>query len=86
MLHRMGDENDPNDTAGRRGQELYYIWAFPTIHPAGIMHPLPRCQLILYAKNTYLCVFNKEMSKGVCKILVENPGDLHVNLMKMEKN
>ena len=33
VLHRMGDENDPNDTAGRRGHELYYIWPCPTLHP-----------------------------------------------------
>ena len=36
MLHRMGNESDPNDTVGHRDQELYYIWAFPTLHPAGI--------------------------------------------------
>ena len=36
VLHWMGNNNKPNDTAGRGGQELFYIWAFPTLHPAGI--------------------------------------------------
>ena len=36
VLHRMGDSHNPNDTAGRRGQKLFYIWEFPTLHPAGI--------------------------------------------------
>ena len=36
VLHRMEDRNNPNNTKGRRGQELFYIWAFPTLHPAGI--------------------------------------------------
>ena len=32
----MGSDSDPNDTVGRRDQELFYIWAFPTLQPAGI--------------------------------------------------
>ena len=36
VLHWMGSDSDPNDTVGRRDQELFYIWAFPTLHPAGI--------------------------------------------------
>ena len=32
----MGDPTSPNATSRRRSQELYYIWAFPTLHPAGI--------------------------------------------------
>ena len=36
VLHRMGSDSDPNDTVGRRDKELFYIWAFPTLHPAGI--------------------------------------------------
>ena len=31
----MGDPTSPNATSRRRSQELYYIWAFPTLHPAG---------------------------------------------------
>ena len=30
------DGSNPNDTKGRRGLELFYIWAFPTLRPAGI--------------------------------------------------
>ena len=29
-----GDPTSPNATSRRRSQELYYIWAFPTLHPA----------------------------------------------------
>ena len=36
VLHWMGSDSDPNDTVGRRDQELFYIWAFPTLQPAGI--------------------------------------------------
>ena len=36
ILHWMGDPINPNTTNRRRSQELYYIWAFPTLHPAGI--------------------------------------------------
>ena len=32
----MGDPTSPNATSRRRSQQLYYIWAFPTLHPAGI--------------------------------------------------
>ena len=31
----MGDPTSPNATSRRRSQELYYIWAFPTLHPTG---------------------------------------------------
>ena len=30
------DPTSPNATTRRRRQELYFIWAFPTLHPAGI--------------------------------------------------
>ena len=36
ILQWMGDPSSPNATTRRRRQELYYIWAFPTLHPAGI--------------------------------------------------
>ena len=36
ILHWMGDPTSPNATTRRRRQELYYIWAFPTLHPACI--------------------------------------------------
>ena len=36
VLHKMRESSNPNDTKGRRGQELFYIWAFPTLYPAGI--------------------------------------------------
>ena len=36
ILLWMGDPTSPNATTRRRCQELYYIWAFPTLHPAGI--------------------------------------------------
>ena len=36
VLHRMRDDSYPDDTKGCRGHELFYIWAFPTLHPADI--------------------------------------------------
>ena len=36
ILQWMGDPTSPNATTRRRRQELYFIWAFPTLHPAGI--------------------------------------------------
>ena len=36
ILQWMGDPTSPNATTRRRRRELYYIWAFPTLHPAGI--------------------------------------------------
>ena len=33
VLHRMRETSNPNDTEGRRGQELFYIWAFPNLVP-----------------------------------------------------
>ena len=34
--HWMGDPTSPNSSSRCKAQELYYIWAFPTLHPAGI--------------------------------------------------
>ena len=55
ILHWMGDPTSPNATTRHRYQEVHYIWAFPTLHPAGInmfvwsyalsLHPLPGCTL-----------------------------------------
>ena len=36
VLHRMGSDTNPNDSVGRRDQELFYILSFPTLHPASI--------------------------------------------------
>ena len=36
IMQWMGDPTSPNATNRRKRQELYYIWAFPTLHPAGI--------------------------------------------------
>ena len=36
ILHWMGDPTSPNAKIRCRRQELCYIWAFPTLHPAGI--------------------------------------------------
>ena len=36
VLHRMRETSNPNDIKGHTGQELFYIWAFPTLYPAGI--------------------------------------------------
>ena len=36
IVQWMGDPSSPNATTRHRRQELYFIWAFPTLHPAGI--------------------------------------------------
>ena len=36
VLHWMGIDTNPNSTKCHRDQELFYIWAFPILHPAGI--------------------------------------------------
>ena len=36
VLHKMRETSNPNDTKGHRGKELFYIWGFPTLYPAGI--------------------------------------------------
>ena len=36
IVQWMGDPTSPNATTRHRHQELYFIWAFPTLHPAGI--------------------------------------------------
>ena len=36
IFHRMGDPTIPNASTKYKSQELYYIWAFPTLQPTGI--------------------------------------------------
>ena len=36
IVQWMGEENNPNSSSKRKRQELFYIWAFPTLHPTGI--------------------------------------------------
>ena len=31
-----GGDNNPDSSTKRKRQELFYIWAFPTLHPMGI--------------------------------------------------
>ena len=36
IVQWMGEENNPDSSTKRKRQELFYIWAFPTLHPTGI--------------------------------------------------
>ena len=69
ILHWMGDPSNPNASLRRKRQELYYIWAFPTLHSAGIniclyevmpSHSTPYPGAPLYL---YLCSLSKKINK-----------------------
>ena len=36
IVQWMGGDNNPDSSTKRKRQELFYIWAFPTLHPMGI--------------------------------------------------
>ena len=36
IIHWLGNDNNPDATKLSRDKELYYIWALPSLTPAGI--------------------------------------------------
>ena len=46
IVQWMGEKNSPDSSTKRKRKELFYIWAFPTLHPMGINIFVSLCPLI----------------------------------------